>query len=264
MGRAHKSRARDAQTMVTYDAQGRGLGRVGELSVQYSVSTVAPGRFTATAKVPLLLWSATDGTLTLNDGILEVRYPSNGIEEYWQRAGCREAQSLQAVHAHAPTRPSRPLKLVLRHFGPGSLLGSSTDLGWHWGVAVGEENACYEVAGSMSVNGPNGVVAASSPFVSKTRPTHISQYDAYLPLPQTTEMSDLEIEKFTRHWVRQHPAYAVLGPNCQTFCCDLFAFLCGQTLPLTMSASRLDTFGRGAGPEHHPSTQWLKPGMRPS
>lgn len=262
-GRAHKARARDSHSRVTYDATGRGFGRVGELSVHYSVSTVAPRHYTATAKVPLLLWSATDGNLTLHhDGTLEVQYPSNGIKEFWRRADGRGTEALP--RAHAPSRPSRPLKLLLRHFGPGSLLGSSADLKWHWGLAVGDENACYEVAGSMAVIGPNGIIAASSPFATNIKPTKLSQFDAFLSLPQTTLKNEHEIEDFTRQWVRQHPMYAVLGPNCQTFCDDLFAFLCGQHLPFSKSASRLDTFGRGDGPEHNPSTAWLKPEMQPS
>jgi len=268
IGRAHKSRARDTHTKVWYDAKGRGYGRVGELTVQYSVSTTAPGHYTATAKVPLLLWSASDGTLTLHhDGTLEVQYPSNGIVEYWRRASdisvAARTPQAQASASAQPSRPPRPLKLVLRHFGPSPVLGSRTDLGWHWGIAVGDENACYEVAGSMAIAGPNGLIAASSPLATKTKPTHLSQYDAVLSLPQTTQKSDREIEDFARHWVRQHPMYVLVGPNCQTFCDDLFTFLCGQNLPFSKSASRMDTFGGGAAPEHHPSTKWLKPEMRP-
>lgn len=263
LGPSHKSRARAAHTKVTYDRQGRGSGRVGELSCQYSVSTIAPGQYTATAKVPLLLWSATDGNLTLHqDGTLEVQYPSNGIVEYWRRPGGGHTLAPRTA-VHEPSRPSRPLKLVLRHFGPGSLLGSSNDIGWHWGLAVGEENVCYEVAGSMAVLGPEGLVAASSPMATKTKPTHISQFDAFLALPQTTQRSDGEIKDFIRQWVRGHPIYVVVGPNCQTFAEDLFTFLCGQNLPFAKSATRMDSFGRGAGPEHHPSTEWLRPEWKP-
>ena len=241
---------------------------MGELSCQYSVSTIAPGQFTAIAKVPLLLWSASDGNLTLHrDGTLEVQYPSNGIVEFWRRAGGGGPEA-PAVGAHPgsfdrPMHPSRPLKLALRHFGPGSLLGSSSDIGWHWALAVGDENDCYETAGSMVVLGPKGVVAASSPIATHIKPTHLSQYDAVLTLPHSTQKSDDEIVQFVRLWVRQHPMYLLTGPNCQTLTEDLFTFLCGQNLPFSKSASRMDTFGRGAGPEHHPSTQWLKPGKRP-
>ena len=255
---SHKARARAAHTKVTYDVQGRGHGRVGELFVQYSVSTIAPGRFTAVAKVPSLLWSASDGSLTLHhDGTLEVQYPSNGIVEYWRRCAAGSLHLLSGA-AVQPSGPARSLKLVIRHIDLGS---SITDLGWHWGLAIGREDACFEVAGSIAVVGPRGLVAASSPFATKTKPTHVSQYDAVLSLPQTTHKSDREIEEFARHWVRQHPVYGVLGPNCQTFADDLFAFLCGQNLPFAKSASRLDTSGHG--PENHPSTQWLKPEKRP-
>merc|ERR1712093_756891 len=89
-----------SHTKVTYDGQGRGTGRVGELTVQYSVSQIAEGQFTATAIVPSLLWSATDGNLTLHrDGTLEVQYPSNGIVEYWRRVGST------GKHAALPCRP---------------------------------------------------------------------------------------------------------------------------------------------------------------
>jgi len=265
IGPSHKSRARAGHTKVTYDVKGRGSGRVGELTVQYSVTTIAPGQYTCTARVPALLWMATDGSLTLHrDGTLEVHYPSNGIVEYWRRPGGGGASGYSPAYSvpASPSRPSRPLKLVMRHFGPGSLLGSSTDLGWHWGLAVGEENACYEVAGSMAVLGPNGLVGASSPL-TKTKPTHISQYDAYLCLPRATTKADDEIVGFIRQWVRKHPMYVLVGPNCQTFAEDLYTFLTGTTLPFTKSASRLDTFGKGAAPEHHPSSVWLSPGRKP-
>merc|ERR1712159_317916 len=189
----------------------------GELTVQYSVSQIAEGQFTATASVPSLLWSATDGNLTLHrDGTLEVQYPSNGIVEYWRRADGAPTRHRQPRQARSSALPSRPIKLVIRHFGPGSPLGSSTDLGWHWGLAIGDENACYEVAGSMAVIGPNGILAASSPLATNIKPTHLRQYDAFLSLPQTTQRTDAEVKDFCRQWVRNHPIYNVLGPNCQT------------------------------------------------
>jgi len=266
LGPSHKSRARAAQTKVTYDVQGRGTGKVGELFVQYTVSTIAPGQYTAIAKVPQLLWSASDGNLTLHaNGTLEVHYPSNGIVEYWQRADGRRPTATSHAQSSASVQtsgPSRPLTLLLRHFGPGSPFGSSTDLGWHWALAVGEEHNCYEVAGSMAVLGPKGLVAASSPFATNTKPTHISQYDAFLKLPQTTQKSDDDIKSFIRQWVRKHPLYTVLGPNCQTFAEDLFTFCCGQNLPFSKSSSRLDR--RGVAPEAHPSTVWLTQHKKPT
>merc|ERR1719354_877323 len=173
-----------------------GTGRVGELTVQYSVSQIADGQFTATASVPSLLWSATDGNLTLHwDGTLEVQYPSNGIVEYWRRADGAPTRHRQQ-QARSSALPSRPIKLVIRHFGPGSPLGSSTDLGWHWGLAIGDEDACYEVAGSMAVIGPNGILAASSPLATNIKPTHLWQYDAFLELPQTTQRTNAEVKGF--------------------------------------------------------------------
>ena len=262
LGPSHKGRARSSHTKVTYDGQGRGTGRVGELTVQYSVSQIADGQFTATASVPSLLWSATDGNLTLHwDGTLEVQYPSNGIVEYWRRADGAQTRHRQHGQARSSALPSRPIKLVIRHFGPGSPLGSSTDLGWHWGLAIGDEDACYEVAGSMAVIGPNGILAASSPLATNIKPTHLGQYDAFLELPQTTQRTDAEVKDFCRQWVRNHPIYNVLGPNCQTFAEDLFSYLCGQNLPFSKSACRIDRCG--PGPEHHPSTQWIRPEKQP-
>merc|ERR1711918_303814 len=103
-----------------------------------------------------------------------------------------------------------------------------------------------------------GILAASSPLATNIKPTHVSQFDAVLLLPQTTHKTDAEVKDFCRQWVRKHPAYNLLGPNCQTFAEDLFTFLCGQNLPFTKSASRIDKGGRGAGPEHHPATHWIK------
>ena len=264
---SHKARARAPTTKVTYDSNGRGHGWVGEYNLQYSVTTVAPGHYTATARIPLLLWSASDGNLTLlHDGTLHVEYPSNGIVEYWRRADGRGAEIRQIASAavvSAPSRPSRPLKLVIRHFGPGSVFGSSTDLGWHWGLAVGEHDDCYEVAGSMVVIGPKGPVAASSPLAINTKPTHLSQFDAYLTLPQTTQKTDNEVEEFARLWVRKHPVYQALGPNCQTFAEDMFTFLTAQNLPFPKGASRIRTYGKGDGPEHHRSTVWIHPAKKP-
>lgn len=263
---SHKARARAPNTKVTYNSQGQGSGWVGEFYLQYSVTTVAPGQYTAIAKT--MLWKATDGNLTLlQDGTLKVEYPSNGIIEYWRRAGGGGAVSATASTSTPPrisSTPARPIKLILRHFGYGSPFGSSTDINWHWGIAVGHEDHCYEVQGSMVVLGPKGAIAASSPFAVNTKPTDLSQFDAYLALPQKTDKSDKEIETFSRQWVSKHPVYNVLGPNCQTYAEDLFTFLCGLNLPFPKSASRVNTYGRGEGPEHHPSTHWLKPDKKPS
>lgn len=80
------------------------------------------------------------------------------------------------------------------------------------GLAVGDESACYEVAGSMVVIGPSGLVAASSPLAINIKPTHLSQFAAFLTLPQTTQKSNREIVEFSRQWVRKHPIYLLSGP----------------------------------------------------
>ena len=152
--------------------------------------------------------------------------------------------------------PSRPLKLLIRHFGYGNPLGNERDMGWHWALAVGKENACYEVCGWMVVRGPKGVIAASSP-VGGSKRTHLSQFDACLAMPQTTTKSDAEIENFTRQWVKGHPMYLLAGPNCQTYAEDLFTFCCGENLPFAKSATRLGSWGKGDGPERHPNIEWL-------
>lgn len=267
----HKKRARAGHTKVTYDSSGKGSGRVGEFHLHYKVTTVAPGQYTATAKILAGIgmgWFATDGNLTiLDDGTLHVQYPSSGVTEYWRRADGRGAEILRAARAGAraaadPSRPSRPVKLAIRHFGPKNPLGS-IDLCWHWGLCVGKENSCYEVNGLMVVIGPKGIIAASSPLAAKFSPTHLSQYDGVVTLPHTTQKSDEEIEVFTRQWVKKHPVYLVAGPNCQTYAEDLFTFLTGDNMPFAKSANRIDTFGRGSSPEHHGETHWMKPGKRP-
>merc|ERR1711977_354365 len=92
--------------------------------------------------------------------------------------------------------------------------GSSTDLGWHWGLAIGDENACYEVAGSMAVIGPNGILAASSPLATNIKPTHLRQYDAFLSLqlPLRPEPAVLQVgvpHRQVRPWTRAPPIDAV-------------------------------------------------------
>ena len=99
-------------------------------------------------------------------------------------------------------------------------------------------------------------------MATNIKPTHLRQFDAFLSLPQTTQRTDAEVKDFCRQWVRNHPIYNVLGPNCQTFAEDLFSYLCGQNLPFSKSACRIDRCG--PGPEHHPSTQWIRPEKKPN
>lgn len=107
----HAARARAANTRVRYDAKGNGAGQVGEYRLQYNVTTLGVGRYKATAKIldwAGMGWRATDGSLSLLiDGTLAVRYPSNGIVEYWRRDrddGCPSQRHLGARGGHASRR----------------------------------------------------------------------------------------------------------------------------------------------------------------
>merc|ERR1712093_33807 len=119
--------------------------------LQYAVTTIAPGQYTATAKIPWdvgMGWIATDGNLTLlADGTLHVQYPSGGVIEYWRRSDGRGTQLLREAQLGAQasidlSRSPRPLKLAIRHFAPSNPLGS-LDLCWHWALCVGKEDAVY-------------------------------------------------------------------------------------------------------------------------
>jgi hypothetical protein len=85
---SHKTRARMPNTKMTYGTDGKGEGWVGDLYVFVAARPNGPGRYVAKGVIKLL-WSASDGELTLSDGnnALQVRYPSNGIVEYWRREG---------------------------------------------------------------------------------------------------------------------------------------------------------------------------------
>jgi len=260
---SHKLRARMPNTKMTYARNGQGKGWVGDVYVHVMATTLAPGQYEARARIKALLWSAGDGNLTvLSDGTLEVRYPSNGILEYWRRKDGRALEHLgQAKHEAAAAQQrlasaavrtgqkARPLKLVFRHV---DRLG----IGWHWGLAIGE--SVYEVGGSMAVIGPRGVVHASTPLIVSSRArtgTRLSQFDGYVPLDgRSTHLTDEEIEQFCEGWVSRHPTYHVAGPNCQTFSEDLFIFLTGTNLDFPKFADLQ------RGPEASASAIWLKPG----
>merc|ERR1711991_924896 len=84
IGVKHSVRATFPNTKMTYQRNGTGKGWVGDLYVKVSVNKLAPGHYNGKARVPALFWSASDGNFTiLSNGTLEVRYPSNGIKEYW-------------------------------------------------------------------------------------------------------------------------------------------------------------------------------------
>lgn len=258
----HKWRARMGHTKITYDAHGHGIGWVGEFNVQTTVTPIAAGQFTFTSRLTSGFWSASDGRMTLHsDGTMEVRIPSNGIVEYWVRAdGCAqemlECENAKAENAAKEHRrnPKRKLKLVFRHFGT-----KNTDYYWHWALAVDER--VYEVAGSMAVVGPEGVVASNHPMLGNKR-TALEKFDGYLPLQTTTRYSNDEIHSFIKDWVATHPKYNAFGPNCQTFAEDLHTFLAGETLPFRKFTDRVGKKG-AEGPESDPRSVWFNREARP-
>merc|ERR550537_1367487 len=114
----------------------------------------------------------------------------------------------------------------------------------------------------MAVMGPNGIVAASSPLIKNVR-TNLSHFHGYLDLPQWTQKADEEIEEFSRRWVKLHPVYKALGPNCQTYAEDLFTFLTGEDLPFAKAADKI--VGQGVnlpGPHLSPNSIWLDESKR--
>jgi hypothetical protein len=287
----HSQRARSSSTKMVYDSSGKGSGWVGEVYVNVQAHCIAPGRYNAKFQVrtssKTLPWAANDGHLTLlEDGTLQVQYPSHGIKEYWRRAdGCgiqilrraREQLSAKTLLSNnhgsrdasesgsavdSVRKRQRTVKLVFRHFGDS--FGAKKDgYLWHWGLQV--DDSIYEVNGAMAVIGPNGIVAASSPMVKNVR-TSIEHFHGYLELPQMTQKTDEAIEEFSRCWVKLHPVYKALGPNCQTFAEDLFTFLTGEDLPFAKTADRV--MGPGGpkaleGPEVNPCTVWLKLSAKP-
>merc|ERR1711907_887598 len=113
------------------------------------------------------------------------------------------------------------------------------------------------------MGGPNGIVAASSPMVKNSK-TNIAQWDGYLEMPQSTQKTDEDIEEFSRRWVKLHPIYKALGPNCQTYTEDLFTFLTGEDLPFAKTADKI--VGDGTvlqGPHSSPNAVWLDGNLKP-
>ena len=247
---SHSMRARMPHTKMTYGSDGNGEGWVGDVYVHVSATTLAPGQFEARARIKALLWQANDGNLTtLHDGTLEVRYPSNGILEYWKRkAG--SAVPIPVAHP-VPSGPLRPIKLMFRRV-------DSLGITWHWAICIGD--SIYETGGSMAVIGPRGVVHASSPLVTSkvaqtgTRP---EQFDGYVDRGWTSAQTDAEVEQFCTEWVNRHPMYDVRGPNCQTFAEDLFIRLTGQNLEFSKFADLK------RGPEASANAVWLNPSKKP-
>jgi len=257
---------------MTYSGDGMGRGQVGEFAIEVAVTQIAPGQYTAQSRVPHgwgLGWIATDGNFTLlGDGTMHVKFPSNGIVEYWMREGASPLMPVayavpasESAPSYNPSynpsySPSRPVKLAIRRFAKNSDLGSLNDLCYHWGVCIGDENSCYEVQGSMVVFGPNGLVAASSPLMIRLSPTNISQYQGVCEFGKYTNKSNADVEAFSKQWVKNHPMYHIPGPNCQTYAEDLFTFLTGENLPFAMSTERLRDRSL-SGPEKHPGMRWF-------
>ena len=110
-------RALMPQTKRTFAENGKAEGWVGELYVHLTVTELAPGQYSASGKVPFL-WSGNDGNLTiLESGDLEVRFPSNGIVEYWRREDGRaleiKARS-EMKWRNSRKSDTRSIKLVFR------------------------------------------------------------------------------------------------------------------------------------------------------
>jgi len=283
----HSQRARASSTKMTYDCGGNGSGWVGEVYVNVQARVIAPGRYASKFQVQAssktLPWAANDGRMTLlEDGTLQVQYPSHGIREFWRREDGRGIQILREAREHGAAKRSRSssnsgkenkesaanrlsrsrqrkIRILFRHFG-----GAKQDgLLWHWGLSV--DDSIYEVNGAMAVLGPNGIVAASSPLVKAwVSSTSLSQYHGYLDLTQETQKTDEEIEEFSRRWVKLHPVYRALGPNCQTYTDDLFTFLTGEDLPFAKTADKV--VGNGIvleGPHSSPKSVWLDESKKP-
>jgi hypothetical protein len=266
---------------MTYDSDGKGYGWVGEVYVTVQARSIAPGRYNSKFQVQAssktLPWTANDGHMTLlEDGTLQVQYPSHGIREYWKHADGRGSQILSEARnqacansgsaANTPKTRQRDIKLVFRKFGES--VGAKKDgLLWHWALSI--DDSIYEVNGAMAVIGPNGVVAASSPFTNRYKGTDVRDFHGYIEMPQTTEKTDEDIEAFTCRWVKLHPVYHALGPNCQTYADDLFTFLTGEDLPFAKTADKM--VGRAhssklkiGGPEANRNVVWLDPNKKPS
>jgi len=265
IGTPHVMRAWMPHSKMTYREDGKGQGWVGDVYVHVAVTTLAPGQYEAQARIKALLWSAGDGNLTiLDDGTLEVRYPSNGILEFWRRKDERALEALGRANeqaaavwqnklAHESDRQMRLIKLVFRRV-------DAMGIAWHWGLSVGE--SIYEIGGSMAVIGPSGVVHASTPLINPGKAalmgTRLGQFDGYVVLDgRSTHLTNGEIENFCRGWVGRHPIYNVLGPNCQTFTEDLFIFLTGENLEFPKFADL------SHGPEASVDAFWLNPSNKP-
>eukprot|EP01063_Lacrimia_lanifica_P027397 TRINITY_DN3841_c0_g1_i1.p1 TRINITY_DN3841_c0_g1~~TRINITY_DN3841_c0_g1_i1.p1 ORF type:complete len:334 (+),score=47.57 TRINITY_DN3841_c0_g1_i1:90-1091(+) len=270
---SHRIRAGMSGTYTEYRADGSGEGRTGDLQMKYSnVYCLSPGNYSATCvNIMLPGLPATDGNLTiLPDGTLDVRYPVFGIQEFWKREDGRALEHLGTAKAEWERGggarrgggASRQIKLVFRNILPGKI-SKAFGAPWHWGLAVGD--SIYEVAGSMTILGPRGLVYGTGPPIFSVAVCGVkwSQFVGYVETfhgrTRTSNVTDAEIEAFCKEWVDRHPTYALLGPNCQTFSEDLFTFLTGENrVPELAKFMDLQK-----GPEKHPDVKWLDESARP-
>ena len=179
-----------------------------------------------------------------------------------------------AAEAHLPTQI---LKLGFRNFGKRDLgfKGDTDNYYWHWCVAIGENEQAFEVAANdttmaMAIKGPDGMVASTEEhFISDhTAKTDLRRdFDGCLVLPKSTKKTITEVENFSKQWCSSHPSYTAIGPNCQTYCEDLYTFLTGDYLPYEKSATRMMGRAPQDGPEKDEKAEWIvlpnKPGVTP-
>ena len=266
----HSKRAEDPKTRRVFNEAGsKAEGWVGEVYVYLSsVCQLAPGQYTCTASVPTRLWAATDGNMTLleNGKILELRFPSNAIVEYWRRedggsvVGRRKTEG-DVPSSHSDGYMEYALTLCLRR------VTGIREIPYHWGLAIGcEMRDIYEMNGAMAIYGPGGVIATNNVIGGLTGPrkgTKLSQFDARLVLTRPdgkkygTRRQAGEIEAFCRQWVVRHPIYSPAGPNCQTFVEDLFTFCTGENLPF----HKVGDLKRG--PEFDERVHWMDKSKKP-
>ena len=266
IGVKHSVRATFPNTKMTYQRNGTGKGWVGDLYVKVSVNKLAPGHYNGKARVPALFWSANDGNFTiLSNGTLEVRYPSNGIKEYWKRKNGRqqedrgkhllqkalseeqrmEKQKKKNANSYKKQRQIMILFRRVDNFG----------ITWHWALGIGNISApsIYEVGGMMAIIGPKGTVSGKRIFSKVARSgTRRNQFKGYVILnDRNSTKTDEEIEVFSKEWCRTHPVYNPLGPNCQTFVEDLHIFLTGRNLEFSKIGDLK------SGPEASSKAVWL-------
>ena len=131
-------------------------------------------------------------------------------------------------------------------------------IGWHWALALGD--SIYEVGGlPMAIIGPRGVICGiPTPGHKGARHgTKLDQFHGYIEMQDSSHRTDTEIDQFSRDWVKRHPIYNALGPNCQTFTEDLYVYLTGKNLGFSKFADLK------SGPERAANAVWIDPSKKP-